>query len=154
MSPIQDWDGTTAIDIKTVQDWNGTTATQIGKVYDNNETTSSLIYQSETKYVNTPVYKSGAHLIGSNITNDKNWDILGWYDVSNSSVITVQNTKTTSQLSTCTCNFYTAMSTSSLVSYIRYNNESTAVQTINVPAGSKYMLVSKTNGGTFTVTIY
>ena len=47
MSPIQDWDGTTAIDIKTVQDWNGTTAAQIGKVYDNDGTTDILIYTSE-----------------------------------------------------------------------------------------------------------
>ena len=151
---IYDNNGSTNAEIGKLYDNNGTTSTQIGKVYDNNGTTNSLIYQSETKYVNTPVYKSGGYVIGYNTTDDKNWDTLGWYDVSSSSVITVQNTKTTSQLSSCTCNFYTTMSTGSLVSFIRYDNNSTAVQTINVPAGSKYMLVSKTNGGTFTVTIY
>lgn len=151
---IYDNNGSTNAEIGKLYDNNGTTSTQIGKVYDNNGTTNSLIYQSETKYVNTPVYKSGVYLIGSSITNDKNWDILGWYDVSNSSVITVQNTKTTSQGATCTCNFFTAMSTDNLLKYIKYDCASTAVQTINVPSGSKYMLVSKTNGGTFTVTIY
>ena len=45
--PIQDWNGTTASEIKTLQDWDGTAAHKIGKVDDWDGTANHLIYSAE-----------------------------------------------------------------------------------------------------------
>ena len=74
--PIQDWNGTTASEIKTLQDWDGTTAHKIGEVDDWDGTAAHLIYQAQSdSYTVTATSSQNSKTVASaTVTNTENYE--------------------------------------------------------------------------------